>query len=106
MMQWLPMMLSCRDMYGREDNDVRAVRNVPEGIPTIIEDEFDLKQREVIVFTGWSLPTMRKIGVGARDQRLLSSVYSILSPSHLLGLNNAWVVLNDVPVSADRHTQK
>jgi len=55
----LPLMLSCRDMYGREDNDVRAVRDVPAGKPTIIEGEFDLKARQVIVFTGWSLPSMR-----------------------------------------------
>ena len=25
----LPMMLSCRDMYGRDDTDVRGVRDVP-----------------------------------------------------------------------------
>lgn len=55
----LPMMLSCRDMYGREDTDVRGVRDVPAGKPTVIEGEFELKARQVIVFTGWSLPSMR-----------------------------------------------
>ncbi|MFN0018790.1 MAG: DUF1592 domain-containing protein [Pirellulaceae bacterium] len=55
----LPVMLSCRDMYGRDDDDIRAVRDVPTGKPTVIEGEFDLKPRQVIVFTGWSLPTMR-----------------------------------------------
>jgi mono/diheme cytochrome c family protein len=57
----LPMMCSCRDMYGREDNDVRAVRDVPADKATVIVGEFDLKPREVIVFTGWSLPTMRDV---------------------------------------------
>jgi mono/diheme cytochrome c family protein len=55
----LPMMLSCRDMYGREDTDVRGVRDVPAGKATLIEGEFELKPRQVIVFTGWSLPSMR-----------------------------------------------
>jgi mono/diheme cytochrome c family protein len=57
----LPMMCSCRDQYGREDDDVRAVRDVPADKPTVIEAEFDLKQRQVIVFTGWSLPDMQRI---------------------------------------------
>ncbi|MBP3954153.1 DUF1592 domain-containing protein [Gemmata sp. G18] len=52
----LPVMLSCRDQYGRDDADVRAVRDVPAGAPTVIEGEFDLTTRQVIVFTGWSLP--------------------------------------------------
>jgi hypothetical protein len=52
----LPMMCVCRDLYGREDNDVRAVRDAPPGKPTVIESEFDLRAREVIVFNGWSLP--------------------------------------------------
>ena len=34
------------------------VRDVPAK-PTMIEGEFDLKARQVIVFTGWSLPGMR-----------------------------------------------
>ena len=46
----------CRDQYGRDDHDVRAVRDVPAGKSTVIEGEFDLKARQVIVFTGWSLP--------------------------------------------------
>ncbi len=55
----LPMMMSCRDSYGRDDNDIRGVRDIAAGKPTLIEGEFDLKARQVIVFTGWSLPTMR-----------------------------------------------
>jgi hypothetical protein len=55
----LPVMLSCREMYGREDTDVRGVRDAPAGKPTVIEGEFELKPRQVIVFTGWSLPSMR-----------------------------------------------
>ncbi len=56
----LPVMLSCRDFYGREDDDVRGVRDVPADKPAIIEGEFDLKPRQVIVFTGWTLPTERE----------------------------------------------
>src|SRR5271155_3535447 len=44
----LPMMLSCRDMYGRDDTDIRDVRDVPPGKPTLVEGEFDLKARQVI----------------------------------------------------------
>lgn len=55
----LPVMLSCRDQYGRDDADVRAVRDVPPGKPTVIEGEFELKARQVIVLNGWSLPAMR-----------------------------------------------
>jgi hypothetical protein len=53
----LPMMCVCRDLYGREDTDVRAVRDVPADKSAIIEGEFDLKTRQVIVFAGWSLPS-------------------------------------------------
>lgn len=55
----LPVLLSRRDHYGRDDNDVVDVRDIPAGMPTIIEGEFDLKAREIIVFTGWTLPAMR-----------------------------------------------
>ncbi|HMF10999.1 MAG TPA: DUF1592 domain-containing protein [Gemmataceae bacterium] len=64
----LPMMCSCRDQYGREDDDVRAVRDVPTGKPTLVEGEFDLKQRQVIVFTGWSLPDMRQIAHSRKNK--------------------------------------
>jgi mono/diheme cytochrome c family protein len=53
----LPMMCVCRDLYGREDTDVRAVRDVPAARAAVIEGEFDLKERQVIVFAGWSLPS-------------------------------------------------
>ena len=59
--QPMPVLLSCRDDYGRSDDDVRAVRDVPAGKPTIIEGEFDLKARQMIVFTGWSLPPTRSM---------------------------------------------
>ena len=63
----LPMMFVCRvDLYGREDTDVRTVRDVPAGKPTMIEDEFDLRKRQVMVFAGWSLP--HDAGVRARSQ--------------------------------------
>jgi hypothetical protein len=59
--QPIPMMLSCRDHYGREDNDIRGVRDVPADKPAVIEGEFNLRANQIIVFTGWSLPTMRDI---------------------------------------------
>jgi mono/diheme cytochrome c family protein len=56
----LPMMWVCRvDQYAREDTDVRAVRDVPAGKPTVLEEEFDLHERQVIVLAGWSLPNPR-----------------------------------------------
>jgi mono/diheme cytochrome c family protein len=55
----LPVMLSCRDLYGREDNDMRAVRDVPSGKAIVIEEEVALKAREMIVFAGWTLPALR-----------------------------------------------
>jgi mono/diheme cytochrome c family protein len=57
----LPMMLSCRDMYGRDDTDIRGVRDVPAGKASVIEGEFDLKPREVIVLVPWTLPAMRDV---------------------------------------------
>ena len=57
----LPMMCVCRaTQYDREDTDVRAVRDVPAGKPAVIEEEFDLRERQVIVFAGWSLPNFRE----------------------------------------------
>jgi mono/diheme cytochrome c family protein len=58
----LPLLCTCRHHYGREDTDVRAVRDVPADKPTVIEGEFELKQNEMIVFTGWSLPGVREFG--------------------------------------------
>jgi hypothetical protein len=56
----LPMMCVCRvDQYAREDTDVRAVRDVPAGMAAVIEEEFELRERQVIVFAGWSLPDFR-----------------------------------------------
>jgi hypothetical protein len=57
----LPMMCVCRvNQYDREDTDVRMVRDVPAGEPIVIEEEFDLREREVMVFAGWSLPHPRE----------------------------------------------
>ena len=54
------MMFSVRDLYGRDDNDVREVRDVPAGKAAVFEGEFSLKARQVIVFNGWSLPSERE----------------------------------------------
>jgi hypothetical protein len=55
----MPMLCTCRDLYGREDTDVRAVRDVPADKPAVIEIEVELKGREIIVVAGWALPNAR-----------------------------------------------
>jgi len=59
--QPLPMRCVCDDVYGRDETNVRAVRDVPADKPTVIEGEFELKQRQMIVFAGWTLPAMRTV---------------------------------------------
>ncbi len=66
----IPMMCVCRDQYGREDTDVRAVRDVPADKAVVIEDEFELKQREIIVVAGWSLPTGRAFSEVRKDKSI------------------------------------
>ena len=67
----LPMMCVCRPTeYDREDTDVRTVRDVPAGKPTVIEEEFDLRQRQVMVFAGWSLPDFRAWERLRKDRKL------------------------------------
>jgi hypothetical protein len=67
----LPMMCVCRPTeYDREDTDVRTVRDVPAGEPAVIEEEFDLRQRQVMVFAGWSLPDFRAWERLRKDQKL------------------------------------
>jgi hypothetical protein len=57
----LPMMCVCRvNQYDRDDTDVRAVHDIPTDKPAVIEEEFDLREREVMVFAGWSLPDFRQ----------------------------------------------
>ena len=56
----LPLRCVRDDLYGRDESDVRAVRDVPPDKATVIEGEFDLKQRQAMVFAGWSLPAMRE----------------------------------------------
>jgi hypothetical protein len=65
----LPLLLVCRDLYGREDKDVRGVHDVPPDKSRLIDGEFDLKRNEVIVFLGWTLPSendFAKIRKGAK----------------------------------------
>ena len=67
----LPMMCVCRPTeYDREDTDVRTVRDVPAGEPVVIEEEFELRQRNVIVFAGWSLPDFRAWERIRKNQKL------------------------------------
>ena len=65
----LPLLLVCREFYGREDKDVRGVHDVPTDKSLLIQGEFDLKRQEVIVFLGWTLPSendFAKIRKGAK----------------------------------------
>jgi mono/diheme cytochrome c family protein len=66
----LPLLCSCRDFYGRSDDDVRAVHDIPPDQSTIVEGEFDLKQRQVIVYSGWTLPSVRDFTNEHRNQSL------------------------------------
>jgi hypothetical protein len=67
----LPMLMTCRDFYGRDDSDVRRVRDVPDGKTILIDEEVELKARQVIVFQGWTLPALRdpnQLGKGGLDK--------------------------------------
>jgi hypothetical protein len=57
--QPMPVLCTCRDLYGREDSDVRAVRDVPADKAAVFEIEVELKEREIIVIAGWALPGPR-----------------------------------------------
>lgn len=63
----LPVRCVADDVYGRDETDVRAVRDVHAGKATVIEGEFELKQRQAIVFAGWSLPGLREFGQKSLD---------------------------------------
>jgi len=64
----LPMRCVCDDLYGRDESDVRGVRDVPADKPAVIEGEFELKPRQAIVFVGWSLPSAREFGQKSLDK--------------------------------------
>lgn len=66
----LPLLCSCRDSYGRSDDDVRAVHDIPADKSTVVEGEFDLRQRQVIVYSGWTLPSVRDFTTEYRNQSL------------------------------------
>ncbi len=67
----LPIMCVCRPTeYDREDTDVRTVRDVPAGQPAVIEEDFELRQRQVMVFAGWSLPSPREFERVHKDRKL------------------------------------
>ncbi len=55
----LPMEITGGQEWGRDEKDIRAVRDVPADNATVIEGEFDLKPRMVMDFKGWSLPIPR-----------------------------------------------
>src|SRR6478735_186229 len=55
----LPLLLNCREEYGRSDDDVRGVYDLKDGETREIELDVQLRRREMIVFTPWSLPDVR-----------------------------------------------
>jgi hypothetical protein len=55
----LPLLLNCREEYGRSDDDVRSVYDLKDGETREIELDVQLRRREMIVFTPWSLPDVR-----------------------------------------------
>ncbi len=87
--QPLPMMCVCRPtQYDREDTDVRTVRDIPAGKGAVIEEEFDLRERQVMVFAGWSLPDFREYDRRHKDLKLDSDPGPVLP-----GLAIHWIEL-------------
>jgi hypothetical protein len=66
----MPVLCTCRDLYGREDTDVRAVRDVPADKATVFEIEVELKERENIVVSGWALPSARAFSERHKEQSI------------------------------------
>jgi hypothetical protein len=64
----MPMRMVRDDVYGRDETDVCDVRDVPPDKPTVIEAEIEMKQRQAVVFAGWSLPTMREAAPLFKDR--------------------------------------
>lgn len=59
----LPVKVSVRDLYGTDE--LKIVRDVAPGAPVVIEEEFELKPRQVVAFAGWSLlPTKHTPSLG------------------------------------------
>lgn len=64
----LPVSLVVRDWYGRDDKDLRDCRDVPADKATILEGEFELTTRKVVVISGWTLPGERELGKKAAGE--------------------------------------
>lgn len=63
----LPVKFSAGKEWGRDENDVRAVLDAPADKPTVIDDVFELKPRDLIDVHAWSLPTDRKFREDRRN---------------------------------------
>ena len=68
----LPVMFSVRTEYGREELDLRVVHDAPADKPMVIEREFEMKQRQMMVFQGSSLPTERDFQTRTKNANLAS----------------------------------
>jgi hypothetical protein len=64
----LAVAFMARDLYGRNENDIRAVRDVPADKPVVIEMEVELAKREMIVVHPWTLPPMPN-AMGRADKK-------------------------------------
>ncbi len=58
--QPLPVRFSAGKPWGRDGNSVLAVRDAPADKPTVIEQECDLGNNDLVDVVGWSLPTERQ----------------------------------------------
>jgi hypothetical protein len=95
------MMCVCRPtQYDREDTDVRTVRDVPAGKPAVIEEEFDLRERQVMVFAGWSLPDFREFDRRYKNLKLDSDPGPAVS-----GLAIRWIELEG-PIEASARSRE
>jgi hypothetical protein len=69
----LPVLLTCRQQYGREDDGLREVRDVPADKAIVIESEFPMKPRDMVVLQGWTLPGEREVQQAGREGRKLEA---------------------------------
>ncbi|MFO0867750.1 MAG: DUF1592 domain-containing protein [Pirellulales bacterium] len=63
--------------WGRAETQTIDVRDAPAGEPRVIELEVDLRARELVDVTGWTLPTERQLREGTDRERPLDELPGI-----------------------------
>ncbi len=102
----LPLMLFCHEEYGRSDDDVRQVIDVAEGKPLELDAEFQLNRREMIIFTPWSLPDVRRLAAQLKGQSLDNGPAIVVDWVEISGPLDPWPLpgyvqlFGDVPLKA------